>query len=268
MLRPFAGLVAALLLLAACGDGDSSPVGATESNLDEIKSGRLELTLLSSESGADDDEGVGFSMRGRFAVAEEEGQLPVADLQYTRITGDRRRTTRFVSTGAEAFAVVDGDVEQLTGRQLEDLRAGEGGGEGGLDGLHLDDWFDEPTVKAGPQVDGVTTEQITGPVDAVPAMNDLLTLSQDLGVPQDEAPRLLEGDGANRFRRAVRSAEAELLTGKEDRLLRRLRLTIRLEPSATGDLREVLRDLTGVRLSFSLAVTDVNQPVQVRPPED
>ena len=116
-------------------------------------------------------------------------------------------------------------------------------------------------------MEGAATERITGDVDPVAALNDLLTLSLRFGASDQDAPRKLTGEAAERVRKAVSSASGELLTGKDDRLLRHVQVQIEIKPGADQEkLRQALGNLTGTRLHFSLDVTKVNEPVQVAEP--
>lgn len=270
MKRPAVMLTVAFLAVAACGGPVSEgakALGGTEGNLDEIRSGNLELTLLASPSRAATGRGVGFTVEGPFAVAEHKGDLPKADLEYTRITGAKRRTTRFISTASKGFVELDGRTYALRADQLEPLRAtGDGkAGGGGLEGLDFTDWIEKPTVEPGPTLDGVATQRITGEVDPVGALNDVLGLAADFG-NGGEMPKAVDDDDQDEVRRAVRSTKLELLTGKNDRLLRRFSLDILMDVGQQATLRKALGDLAGVRLSIDLAVTKVNRPVTVRSP--
>jgi hypothetical protein len=255
------------ILLGACGS--SSPAATalkeTESKLDGVRSGTLSLLLLASPVTATDGQGAGFQVEGPFAVGERTGSLPVADLRHTRITGDQRRTTRFVSTGSRAFVEVDGRLTELHDAQLAGLRVQENGSAGGLDGLSLRRWLDDPKLAPGPVVDGVATEQITGKADAVAILNDIIALTEQFGTADGSLKRL-EGDAADRVRDAVTGASAEVVTGKDDRLLRRADVTVDLGVSDPR-VREALGDLAGARLSMALEVTNLNQPVEVAVPQ-
>ena len=272
-MRRLAAALAALAMVmsVACGD-DQSPseeaLGETEDKLSDVRSGRLELELLASPSGAAEGRGSGFRIEGPFETGKEKGDLPIADLEYTRITGTRRRTTGFISTGDKAFVELDGKVYELGSEQVDDLRVTDGDEEGGLDGLSLEDWVTNPKVAAGPRVDGVASERITGELDAIPALNDLLSLAGDFGAG-DDAPRRLDGEGADHVRRAVRRTSVEILTGKEDRLLRHLDLVIEL---SVGDnepqLRRALKGLAGAVLRLELDVTDMNADIRVAAPDN
>lgn len=258
--------------LVACGREPPAQraLDDTEQRLGRVRSGVLTMKLLASPAGAPAGRGVGFELQGPFAVAEDEGSLPVADLAYTRVTGDQRRTTRFTSTGARAFVHVGGRAYELEPAQVADLRAtgDDDAGDGGLDGLHLDDWIDAPRLRAGPGTGAGAIDLITGTLDPVAALNDVLALAVGFGVSEEDAPRRLEGEGAERVRRAVRGARVVLATGRSDRLLRRLQMHIDLGVEDQEALREALGRLAGVRLSMDLAVEQPNRRVQVEAPSN
>jgi hypothetical protein len=264
--------LAAVVALAASGCGeDKSPaeqaLSDAEHGLARIESGDLDMALLASAAGAPAGRGVGFRLEGPFRVGKEEGDLPVADLEYTRVTGGKERTTRFLSTGKEAFVKVDGEFSRLDDDQLADLRVSDDSDSSGLEGLSLEDWLEKPRISPGPRVGGVATRRITGTVDAVPAINDLLELAGGFGATDDDAPERLDGDGADAVRRAVESATAELLVGADDDLLRKLDLVIDL--SVRGEspaVRRALKGLAGTRLRFRLDVARVNRAVTVKAP--
>lgn len=265
-MRRAAVLALAGLLLAGCGGGSGGAAGAleeTESKLNEIRSGSLSLLLLASSTTAGEGEGAGFQVEGPFAVGERKGSLPVADLRHTRITGEQRRVTRFVSTGTRAFVEVDGRMTELDEAQLADLRVKEEGPAGGLEGLAPTGWIDEPELEPGPEVDGAPTDQITGNADVVAILNDVIGLTKQFGT--GDGVKKLEGDAAERVRRAVSAAGAEVVTGRDDRLLRRADVTVDLAV-ADPRVREALGDLAGARLTMALEVTDLNRPVDVAVP--
>jgi len=155
---------------------------------------------------------------------------------------------------------------RLDEAQVEDLRATDDADGAGLEGLRLSEWLADPRVASGGRLDGVAVDRITGKVDVVPALNDLLGLAVQLGASDDTAPLALEGEGAERVRRAVQGAEVEIVTGREDRLVRRIDLSIDLEPTAEDAIRDALGDLAGVRLALQLEVSDVNDPIDVDAP--
>jgi hypothetical protein len=173
--------------------------------------------------------------------------------------GARRFESRFVSNGTDAFVVDNGRTIPLSDDQKRELRSGSGDGATGLEGLSLDDWIQAPKVAPGPRVDGTATEVVTGKLDPVPAINDLVDLAGGFGYR--DAPAKLKGDSATRVRRAVRRSSAEAVTGKRDHILRRLRMTIVFAPSQVKDTRfaQALRGLTAAELTLRLDVTNVNR---------
>lgn len=114
MIARAAGVALAGLVLTACGgsSGAARALEDTESKLREIRTGALSLVLLASSATAAAGEGAGFSVEGTFAVGEKKGALPLADLQYTRITGAERVRR----------AVADARAEVVTGRGDRFLR--------------------------------------------------------------------------------------------------------------------------------------------------
>ena len=141
----------------------------------------------------------------------------------------------------------------------------EEGSAGGLDGLSLRRWLDDAELAPGPTVDGVATEQITGKADAVAILNDVIGLTEQFGAG-DGTVRKLEGDAADRVRKAVAGARAEVVTGKDDRLLRRADVSVDLAVTDPR-VREALGELAGARLTLALEVKELNRPVEVAVPQ-
>jgi len=262
-----AALVAVTGLLVAGCRSSSPAVGAleaTEKKLGDVRSGTLTLRLVASPIDAAEGTGAGFEIEGPFAVGTQKGSLPVADLRFTRITGANRRTTRFVNTGSRAFVEVDGKRTELSDDQVADLRVTDAATGGGLEGLTLTRWLKDPKLAAGPAVDGAATDKVTGTADAVAILNDIIDLSESFGAGQENVRRL-DGDAAERVRRAVAAATAEVVTGKDDRLIRRASASIDLAVTDPR-VRDALGNLAGARLALFLEVGNLNKPVQVAEP--
>ena len=68
------------------------------------------------------------------------------------------------------------------------------------------------------------------------------------------------------MRKAVAGAQAQVVTGKDDRLLRRADVTVDLAVS-DPKVREALGELAGARLTLALAVENLNRPVEVTVPQ-
>jgi hypothetical protein len=264
VIRPATTLLAALLALALTGCGDSGPSSVlqeTSDNLSDIRSGDLALRVLVEGGGKQ----AGFELKGRFALADE-GELPVADLDYTQIAGDQEETVTLISTGAKAFVAIGGEVYELPERQTASLRSagGQVSGDSGLGSLDIGGWLLEPRFSDGGKVGGTETDRIQANLDVVRAANDILALVA--GLDGSEATRL-EGRSAEQLRAATKSATIDVFTGKEDRLLRRLVIDAKLGAHVPAALQEQLGELGKARLTFELGIADPNGDVKVQEPK-
>jgi hypothetical protein len=258
------GAVMAAVALTACGASPASTaLKQTSAHLHDVHRGSLDLKMLSSLANGQDASG--FEVAGPFAVAPAEGQLPTADLTYTQISGADRRATSVVLTGGQGYLVDKGQAYVLTDVQLASLRAPKGsGGDAGLAGLNLKAWAKDLKL-TGPE-QPFDADTVTGRVEPVAAMNDLLALAARLGNDSSRQLPRLQGADAAEFTKAVRSARLVLVTGHRDRILRSLVITFDLAASQSSRLRAALGKLANVRLTVDLTLADVNKPVHVTAP--
>jgi hypothetical protein len=263
--RPATALLVALVALAITGcGGSSSPTGVlqeTSDNLGAIRSGDLTLRLLVDGGGKQ----AGFELEGRFALPDE-GELPVADLDYTQIAGDQQETVTLISTGEKAFVAIGKDVYELPEKQTASLRSagGQVSGDSGLGSLEIGGWLIQPKLSDGGEVGGAETDRIQSDLDVVRAANSILALVA--GLNGSKATQLV-GRNAEQLRAATKSATIDVHTGKDDRLLRRLVIDARLGADVPAQLRDRLGDLANARLTFELAIADPNDDVEVKEPE-
>lgn len=263
VVRRLLALLALATALAGCslggGGGDAEDVlGETARNLGEIRSGTLDLRLIVAPRDGDE---FGFELHGPFALASEEGALPVLDVDYTQIVDGRRGTVSLVSTGDQAFAVVDGQAYELGEAQTTELRAASGA-LGEFDELPIDDWVVDPEVEDGGEAGGAETDLVTGELDVVAAANGLIELARGFGRP---LPRI-EGPNADVLRDSARETSFSVRTGADDRLLRQLLLEAELGLDLPVALRAALGDLAGASITFELGIEDPNEDVSVEPP--
>lgn len=248
-----AAAAAALLLagVAGCGGTEASPLQETSDNLADVRSADLDLSLRLVPSGSD---GVGVSLRGPFALSADT-PLPVADIDYVQTAGKRVRAT-FTSTGRKAYVTTAGRTVRLAGKQLTGLRVGAGDTKRLSDlGLDVQGWIEGAKTAAGPRIGGAATERITGRLRASKALGDLARASGQTGLTEDEVKRLS---------RTVSASSIEILTGKDDRLLRRLRLSVALD--VPPELRPKTGGTTALEVKVDLALRRVNRPVRVSAP--
>jgi hypothetical protein len=264
-MRRAASLLVLVALLAGCGGSGRADQVLSDAagNLGKLRSGDLTLRLVVSPR--DGKKGrIGFELRGPFAL--RPGTLPVAEVAYTQIAGAHEATATFISTGAKAFAVVNGKAYELPASSTNAVRqaAGGPGGSNTFGQLRIDNWVKHPVVGDGGEVGGAPTNRVSGDLDVVAAANGLLDLVRQLG----RAAPTIEGDQAKQLEKAVKSSSFGLWSGRDDHLLRRLLLKADLGLDVPPSLRRVLGDVVGAKIDFELAISNPNKPVSVAPPSN
>ncbi len=241
-------------------------VSETAANLEKLRSGILELRLQVSPAPGEEAEPqeAGFELTGSFQLPEE-GQLPVADLEYTDLGAEEPTTQGFVSTGTAAFIEVDGQAYELTPEQAQTLVGGSGEGELFAQ-ASVEEWLREPQLHEGEGLDGTEVDRVTGELDVATALNDLFAVAQSFG--GGAGFQTIEGEEAERLENAVRSSHIEIIAGAEDRLLRRLLIEVELALDESLELAEVLGPLAGASFTLDMSISQPNQPIQVGEPAD
>jgi hypothetical protein len=256
----FLPVLLGVAVLAGCGGGDVDPASVlsqTAEDLGKIRSAESMHLKLLVDPGEGDP--FGFELQGPVALCGEQ-PLPTIDVEYTQIANGQEATVRLVSTGKEAFVVVNGTAYELRDDQEADLRSAcdELGGIGGLESLRVGDWVREPDASAGDDVDTVT-----GELDVVAVTNDLVDIARAFG---GSSLARLDRDDAQRIADATEDSSFELETGHDDHLLRRLSLEAELGFDVPEDLRRALGDAVGGTFTFELELEEPNAPVKVRAP--
>ncbi len=240
----------------------------TTANLAKVKSGDIRMAMTATAGAEGEARPVGFEVEGPFSVASAVGQLPLARLRHTRVVGKTLPPTTFVSTGQRAFLEVDGKAYELPPDRVEALRAKEApkGGGAGLQRLDLAKWFAEPKVSDGGRLDGAPVQRVTGAVEVVNALNDIVAVADEVGTATGEGLQPVDPAGAERVKRAVRSSALEVITGKDDHLLRSIRLDVTFAANDLEGLQQALGPLSGTRLHFELRLSGLNRKVEVAAP--
>ena len=265
MKRRSAVLLTGVVLAAGCGGGGGNAQGIlrqTAARLGQIRSGTLDFRLVVDPRGRTARGKIGFELHGPFAL-RPQGSLPVLAITYTQLAGSNHATGKLVSNGTSAYAESNGRRVTLDAVQLAELRAATAQiqSNGGLGQFRIDDWIKHPSVSDGGEVGGASTDHVTADLDVVAAANDLLALGPGLGSSGPE----LRGRNAKQLADAVRDSSFDLWTGKKDRLLRRLRVSADLGLDVPQDLARALGDVVGAKVTFELAVSHPNRPVNVNP---
>ncbi|HJR44214.1 MAG TPA: hypothetical protein VJ927_01280 [Actinomycetota bacterium] len=252
--------VAVLIGSACVASPKGDPLEDVSRNLQRLRSGILELRVISREGPADPVIG-GFELSGSFQ-ATDEGQLPVADLRYRNLTPPNEEG-RLVSTGGAAFVLRRGRAYELPDRETRWLRLTAG--DPLFEDVQLERWVEDPASEAGEGLDGAAIERATGAVDVVQVVHDLSSLSVRFGRPGLMEP--LEGPDARKVESGVAEAVVEVISGADDRLLRRLLLEVELVEDDVS-IGLMLGGLAGRSLTFDLSISEPNLPVRVEPPAD
>lgn len=249
-------LLGAALALAGCGGEDAGPPGPalqqTAANLEKIETAVLHLSVRMKPK---DGQEFGYEIDGPVQLAAE-GELPLADVEYTQLANGQEDTVRLVLTEAGGWVERDGRRTDLAEEQLAELReSGSLLGEGGLETLDFERWIVDPESSGGS--DG--TEKVTGEVDVATAMAGLAALSgvlaQDVTLTAEQREQVAE---------AVEDSSFELVTGEDDRLLRGLAIEFTLDAEVPEDLRDAIgEDAVGATFSFDLELDEVNEPVSI-----
>lgn len=248
----------AVLVLAGCGTGnETGPAGpaleATAQKLEQIRSGVLKLSVRMEPR---DGEEFGYEIEGPVRLGAD-GEAPAADVSYRQFVDGAEETARLVfREDGTGFVERDGERTDLTAEQVAALReSGSILGEDGLGSLDFQPWVRDPERSDGP--DG--TDKVTGELDVAAAMAGLSALS---GVLKRDL--VLEPEQRRQVQEAVEESSFELLTGKDDRLLRRLAVAFTLAADVPEDLRDALgQEAVGASFSFELELEDVNEPVEI-----
>lgn len=246
-------LALAVAGVAGCGGAGTSPLEQTADHLSDIHSGTLQLELSLTPQGS--AKGVGVKLDGPFSLAGNT-PLPVARITYTQHADSTVRAV-FTSTGTRAFVTTGGRTTLLTDQQTARLRLGAGKTQSLDDlGLHVERWVKAAKTADGPSVDGRSTQRITGALDAPAALGDLAKASGGAsGLSSEDAKRL-----AN----TVSRSSVEVLTGKDDHLLRRLAVSADL--AVPPELRAKVGGRVGLRVVFRMSIAHPNQKVRVSAP--
>ena len=266
LLAVLAATAAALPGCAATGPSADEVLSETAANLGKIRSGTLSLRFLAE---AGDGEQAGFELDGPVALARP-GELPRAEVDYTQIAGSRRGTTTFISTGERAYVVLGNETFELPDEQLQDLRGSEeaAGGGPGLGELRIDAWVEDPEVGGGDDIGGDETDRVTAELNVANAVADIVSLARSVGAGSAGDLPTLDETNRRQLEAAVESATIEILSGKDDRLLRRLVIDIDLEADVPEDLRRALGSLGAAHMRLELTIANPNEPFEVAEPQN
>lgn len=267
--RWLAGFVALAFSVVGCNGQDPTSSGSdpreivneTAANMASIESGELDFSLTAASEG-ELEGSAGFELSGPFRF--EEGVLPTVSWDFTRIAGEETVSVTFVSVDGAAFVEVDGQAYEVEPDQIGQLGASGGAVKGGLESLDIGNWIESPQLSDGGSVGGAETDLIEGELDVVAAVNGILEIARQ--VSGDEDLPEITGEDAEQLERTAAGATIQLYTGAEDRLLRRLFVSLPLEAGGIEGLPEGLADLAATEFALDLRISDPNSEISVEAP--
>jgi hypothetical protein len=216
---------ACALVVAACGsDGGSESTGAQRlledtfaTTATDVKSGRLTVDVKLDPEGLLALGGpITLKATGPFEVSADS-KLPSFDLRAVAEVAGNQLRAGALSDGKNAYLELDGDDYILEDTFLDKLRSGEGAV--GIAALGIDPrgWITDVQEKGSEQVGGVDTVHLTGGIDAPKLLADVEKIVGTL-------PAGKQGSAQQRkdIADAVKSAQVEVWSGKQDKILRQL----------------------------------------------
>jgi hypothetical protein len=258
--RPIPLLLAACAVLAAgCGGGGGDapqPDAATVlaralgPSAPVVRRARLDLRIDVRGAALP---GLGaplaLTLDGPFSEAARAGQAARYDLDLRLRTGTGSARLGSISTGDRAWLVLGDEAYALAGPPV--AAAGQGADRPGLRGLGVDPrrWLRGARVTGSATLDGASVDRLEAGVDPGPLLADVRAL---LG----RAGGAAAAGGGTAPAPAVRSAQAELLAGRRDHVLRRVDVDLRYTGARGRD----------GRLRLRLELRDVGRPQPIGPP--
>jgi len=271
-------LLLALVAVGCGGDGDTADsstdvdqlLNDTFSGSKSIQSGKLSLALALEAEGGQGP--VSAKISGPFQ-SEGEGRLPQLDLEGSFEGGGESLSGGVTATADAAYVSFGGNTYEVAGPVFEQFKAGyeqsakEASGEKdqSLASLGIDPrrWLTNASNEGEAKVGDTDTIKITGDVDVPKLLDDVngaLEKVRSLGVQgSGQIPDKLTDAEKRETAEAIDDLNVEIHTGADDRILRRLVVTLSLTaPEGRGP----------VDIRFDLQLQEVNEEQTIEAPDN
>ncbi len=252
--------LACMLALATCGGDDGSESTGGQRLLEqtfattatEVSSGRIIVDAKLEPEGLLALGGpFTLNITGPFAVSQPAG-VPSFDLDAVARVAGKRLPAGALSDGKDIYIELDGDHYVLEDDALDSLRSGEGIATVIPLGIDPRNWIKDAQENGTERIGGVETVRVKGAIDVPELVDDLEKVVGTL-------PAGKQGDAEQRkaIADAVQSAEVEVWSGKDDKILRQMLVRVAFDfprgtkPLITGldkgkiELRARLDDING-----------------------
>jgi hypothetical protein len=287
ILRLLAPLVVVLVVavgLAACGGGggDSASkstdvdtlLDKTFSGDKEVKSGKVELALNVNASGGDSGLSgpVDIKLSGPFE-SQGDKKLPKFDLDLDVKAQGQSFKAGVESTGDKGFVNFNGQEYVVSDQVFQQFKQGfeqaaaqgdKGSKDQSLTDLGIDPrkWLTDAKNAGEGKVGDTDVIRITGGVDVSKLLDDVnqaLAKAGSLGLSNQQIPSRLTDEQKQEVEKALKDVKVEIDTGKDDTILRRVKVDLNAQdPNSDQKLT----------LSFDLQLLDVNEGQDFSEPDN
>jgi hypothetical protein len=285
-LRILAILFLALALVAGgCGgDGESAD---SDTDVDQllqdtfaggksIESGRISLALDIASEGGTASEPLTVKVSGPFQT-QGASRLPLLDIDASLEGGGQSMAGGLTTTADQAFVTIGGTAYEIAGPVYEQFKAGyeqaandsSSQKDQSLASLGLDPrrWLTNARNEGEAKVGDTDTIKITGDVDVPKLLDDVngaLGKVRSLGVQgADQIPDELTDAEKRQAAEAIDELSVEIYTGADDRILRRMVVTMGLTAPEGST-----RGAQSVDIKFDLQLQEVNEDQEIEAPEN
>jgi len=278
-LLALAALFAAMVLVA-CGGGDGGDEASSDTDVDtlleqtfsgdkKIDSGKIDLSLKASATGTEGGE-FDVSLTGPFESQGAEN-LPKFAFQVAATGQGQNIEAGATSTGDKGFVNFNGEDYAVSDEVFNQFKQGyeqaakQNSGENqSLASLGLDPkkWLTNPENAGEGEVGDTEVIRITGGLDVPKFLDDLntaLSKAGELGVPQGQVPTQLTDEQRKQVEDAIEDVKVEIATGKEDSILRQMKVDLSAKDPNGGDTATV---------NFDLQLLDLNEGQEFPEPEN
>jgi hypothetical protein len=276
--------VLALGLLAGCGGDSGGDQADSSTDVDkllddtfsgdkEIKSGKLDLAI-----NVDGGESGTFAVKvtGPFET-QGANKLPKLDIDASLEGGGQSFQAGVTSTGDQGFVSYGGTDYAVSGPVFQQFKSGyeqsakqaesqNGGQSLGSLGIDPRKWLTNAKNEGEAKVGDTDTIKISGDVDLPKLLDDVNTALQKIrtlgGAQAQSLPEQLSEADKRQAEDAVKDLSVEIYTGKDDKILRRMVVAMKLEtPNGSGKTQSANLDL-----DFQLL--DLNESQDIKAPEN
>jgi hypothetical protein len=284
-LQPMRLLVIALLslgLLAGCGGGSGDKADSstdvnqllkdTFSGKKDIKSGKLDLALNADSGG----QSFAVKVTGPFE-SQGSGKLPKLDIDASLEGGGQSFQAGITSTGDQGFVSYGGTDYAVPPAVFQQFKSGfeqstkQNGNNGNQSlatlGIDPTKWLTNAKNEGNAKVGDTDTVKITGDVDVPKLLDDVNTALQKIkslgGAQAAQLPDQLSAQDKQQAEDAIKDLNVEIYTGADDKILRRMVVTMKLDvPQSAGGSAQS----ANLKLDFQLQ--DLNEGQDIKAPEN